>query len=103
MSSPLDDAEQAALEALMERHPGEVSIEGIPYQVALVETRASDIISEGGIMARKAITVSVPRCVLTAAPAPGVMVEDLADSERYEIISTRRDSAAWFIRAAIFP
>lgn len=103
MSSPLDDAEQSALAALMERHPGEVSIEEIPYEVALIETRASDVVSEGGIMARKAITVAVPRCAITAAPEPGVMVEDLADSQRYEIISTRRDSAAWFIRAAIFP
>ena len=101
--SLMAEAEAAALAAQLERWPGEVEIQGTNYQCAVIVGRGASLMNDSGIYATEAITVIIPICQMETAPESGVMVENLATSRRYEIVSTRRDSAAWIIRGGIFP
>lgn len=101
--SIMAEAELAELEAQMGRYPGQVSIRGEIHECALLVGRGGSLMDDSGIYATEAITTILPLDRFAEAPSPGTMVEDVATGQRYELISTRRNTAAWIFRAGIFP
>lgn len=101
--SLIPEAEQAELEAQMARWPGQVAIGEEVYDCALIIGRGASLMDDNGIYATEAITTIIPRNQIAEAPAPGKMLENVETGRRYELISTRRNTAAWIFRGGIFP
>lgn len=97
------EAAQAELEAQMARWPGKISIGDVVYDCALIIGRRASLMDDNGIYATETITAIIPRDEIAVVPAPGKMLENVATGRRYELISTRQNTAAWIFRGGIFP
>lgn len=99
MSSPMAEAEAAALEAQLERWPGTMQIGEEVYEAAVTELPASAQQYLGGDLAEGGATFRVRKCELETAPVTGTAVED-GEGEHYAVSEVSGDSAGWTIRAA---